>query len=85
MVIDFAVLPLTAGFQNVPTTNSNMDGDQIVGTGFFFGTGLIFERFPIDLFAYYASMKEDFGIEDLTICRLRSGISGIFYFFNLIS
>lgn len=78
---DFAVIPLRAGFQNVPTTNSNLEGDQIVGSGFSFGTGLIFERFAIDIFSYYAIMEEDWGgFGDLTIERIRAGISGIFYF-----
>ena len=80
LVSDFAVIPLRLGFQNVPTTSYDMDEDQIVGTGFSFGSGLIFERFAIDLFAYYATFEADLGFADYTSDRLRTGISGIIYF-----
>jgi len=80
LVSDFAVIPLRAGIQNVPTTNYTPDEDQIIGGAVTFGTGLIFNRFAIDVFAYFAAFEADMGFADYTAERLRTGISGIFYF-----
>jgi len=52
IVSDFAVIPLRAGFKTIPTLRANGEGpseyweytDQVIGSGFSFGTGLIFEK-----------------------------------------
>jgi len=79
-VSDFAVIPIRMGFQNVPTTVFTPVNDQVLGNGFSFGTGMIFERFAIDLFTYFAVSEADFGYANFVQERLRAGVSGIFYF-----
>jgi len=65
LVTDFAVIPLRAGFHTFPTTFSNYedypDGriDQVVGSGFAIGTGLIFEKIAIDATVTMDSFKQD--------------------------
>jgi hypothetical protein len=63
LVTDFAVIPVRAGFHTLPTIYSNFDDygdvvDQVVGSGFAFGTGLIFEKIAIDATVTMDSFKQ---------------------------
>ena len=90
LVTDFAAVPFRAGFKTVPTLLAEMNYDngdidsQVVGTGFAFGSGLIFERFAIDVTYDLEAYDHDYIYQgsDLTdnhsIANL--GISGTFYF-----
>ncbi len=85
-VKDFAVIPIRAGFFTEPTTINEYDdegnvGDQIVGSGFSFGTGLIFQRFALDTSFTFSSYEIDF--EDgnkTTSSKMIFGLSSIIYF-----
>ena len=89
-VTDFAVIPLRAGFKTVPTLIANWDEDgevdgQVVGTGFAFGSGLIFEKFAIDITYDMESTDQNYydtwGSEYTdTRTKANLGISGTFYF-----
>ncbi|NQV18164.1 MAG: hypothetical protein HQ534_06450 [Armatimonadetes bacterium] len=48
---DFAVIPFRLGIQTLPTLFKNMDGNQVVGGGISFGTGLITDRYSFDISA----------------------------------
>jgi len=48
IITDFAVIPLRLGYQNVPTLIADEDENQVIGSGFSFGSGLIFDRFSFD-------------------------------------
>ncbi len=91
VVTDFAVIPLRAGFHTVPTIFSNYDDywnypnnpkDQVVGSGFAVGSGLIFEKIALDATVTFDSYKQgltsggDYSQVSSTIFTL----SGIFYF-----
>ena len=54
---DFAVIPLRLGIQTLPTLFKNMDGKQVVGGGISFGTGLITDRFSLDISAKNAKFE----------------------------
>ncbi len=95
IVLDFAVIPLRIGFKTVPTLRANGEGpsdyweytDQVVGTGFSFGTGLIFEKIAIDATGELISYKEEWEnwpnyneSESGTSTKFKATISGVFYF-----
>lgn len=95
IVSDFAVIPLRVGFKTVPTLRANGEGpsdnwdftDQVVGTGFSFGTGLIFEKIAIDATGELISYKEEWEnwpnyneSESGTSTKFKATISGVFYF-----
>jgi len=80
-VTDFAVIPLRAGYQSVPTLMVDINEDPIIGSGFSFGTGLIFERFAFDTAFTMAANENDrgdSGIQDNTYTKFI--FSGILYF-----
>jgi len=66
-ITDFAVIPLRFGFKTVPTLLANGEGpsgygeytDQVVGNGFSFGTGLIFEKIAIDATGEFTTTIEE--------------------------
>ena len=95
IVSDFAVIPLRAGFKTVPTLQANVEGpsgywdytDQVIGEGFSFGTGLIFEKIAIDAAGEFATTIEewedwpDYGeSESGTNTKFKATISCVFYF-----
>jgi len=46
---DFAVIPLRIGAKSVPTLFNDLNDEQVVGTGFSLGTGLITDKYSIDI------------------------------------
>jgi long-chain fatty acid transport protein len=90
LVTDFAAIPVRAGFKTVPTLLANFDefGDadgQVIGSGFAFGTGLIFEKIAVDMtydFETYSQDYFDTGGSDYSDTTIKGnlGISGTFYF-----
>lgn len=48
-VSDFAVIPVRAGFQTVPTLGRDYKDNQISGSAISLGSGIIFSRFAFDL------------------------------------
>ncbi|NQV18166.1 MAG: hypothetical protein HQ534_06460 [Armatimonadetes bacterium] len=94
-VTDFAVIPLRTGFKTIPTLLANGNGpsndweftDQTTGTGFSFGTGLIFDRIAIDATFEMTSYEEKWDDwpnigedESATSTKYNTTISTIFYF-----
>ncbi|MDP8313817.1 MAG: hypothetical protein RAP70_01945, partial [Candidatus Celaenobacter antarcticus] len=87
VVTDFAVIPLRAGFHTVPTIFSNYEDypnnpkDQVVGSGFAVGTGLIFEKFALDATATFDSYKQELtsGGDYSQVSSMIFTLSGIFY------
>jgi len=90
-ITDFAVIPLRAGFHTVPTIFSNYEDywnypnnpkDQVVGSGFAVGTGLIFEKFAFDATVTLDSYKQELtsGGDYSQISSTIFTLSGIFYF-----
>lgn len=88
VVTDFAVIPLRAGYHTLPTTYSNWDDagnivDQVVGSGFSAGTGLIFEKIAIDATVTMDSFQQDLTETGDNYTKVTSTIftlSGILYF-----
>jgi len=95
IVSDFAVIPLRAGFKTVPTLQANGEGpseyweytDQVVGSGFSFGTGLIFEKVAIDATGELTTIKEEWEnwpsyneSESGTNTKFKATLSCVFYF-----
>ena len=88
LVTDFAVIPVRAGYHTLPTIYSNWDDsgnvvDQVVGSGFSVGTGLIFEKIAIDATVTIDSYQQDLmsTVEDYTkVTSTIFTLSGIFYF-----
>ncbi len=81
IVSDFAVVPLRIGYQSVPTLMADIYGDAITGSGFSFGTGLIFEKFALDTAFTMATNENDrgsWGIQNNTYSKFI--FSGIIYF-----
>ena len=80
-VTDFAVIPFRAGYQNVPTLYADENENQVIGTGFSFGSGLIFERFSFDVtFQISGYEYEDYWWGNTTNSKTTLTFSGIFYF-----
>ena len=90
-VTDFAVIPIRAGFHTMPTIFSNYDNfwvdnpiprDQVVGSGFAVGSGLIFEKFALDATVTFDSYKQELtsGGDYSQISSTIFTLSGIFYF-----
>lgn len=87
LVTDFAVIPVRAGFHTLPTTYSNFDDygdpvDQVVGSGFAFGTGLIFEKIAIDATVTMDSFKQNIAETEGNYTKLSTTtftLSGILY------
>lgn len=81
LVSDFAVIPLRVGYFTHPTFYADENGDQIYGNGVSLGSGLIFERFALDLSLSGNVTEFDLG-DDVTwsISQGIIGISGIIYF-----
>lgn len=81
LVTDFAVIPLRAGYYDHPTFWADENGDQIMGTGVGMGTGLIFEKFALDM-SLSGNVTEIEIMEDFTytITQAIITISGIIYF-----
>lgn len=77
-VSDFAVIPFRVGYQSVPTLMADINGDPIIGSGFSFGTGLIFEKFALDTAFTMAVNENDRGIygiqENIYVKFIFSGI-----------
>ena len=95
IVSDFAVIPLRAGFKTIPTLQANGEGpseyweytDQVVGNGFSFGTGLIFERVAIDATGELTTTTEEWKdwpnyneSESGTSTKFKATLSCVFYF-----
>ena len=88
IVTDFAVIPVRAGFHTLPTTFSNFDDygdpvDQVVGSGFSAGSGLIFEKIAIDATVTMDSFKQNTAETEGNYTKLSTTtftLSGIFYF-----
>ena len=91
IVTDFAVIPLRTGFKTIPTLIANGEGeeytDQTIGTGFSFGTGLIFDRIAIDATFEMSSYEQTWDDwpnigddESETSTKYNTTISTIFYF-----
>ncbi|MCF7858378.1 MAG: hypothetical protein K9N07_03525 [Candidatus Cloacimonetes bacterium] len=95
IVSDFAVIPLRVGFKTIPTLISNGKGpsgnwdftDQVTGTGFSVGTGLIFEKIAIDATGEISSYKEEWidwpdydENESGTLSKFTATLSTVFYF-----
>ena len=95
IVSDFAVIPLRVGFKTVPTLRANGEGppeyweykDQVVGTGFSFGTGLIFEKIAIDATGELTTTIEEWEdwpvygeSESGTNTKFKATLSCVFYF-----
>jgi len=85
-VSDFAVIPVRVGFytepttQNLPEDNGSV-GDQIIGNGIAFGSGLIFDKFSFDLSLSASGYEIDWGNEEKdTVTKVVFGLSGIIYF-----
>jgi hypothetical protein len=80
VVSDIAVIPLRVGYQSVPTLMADINEDPIIGSGFSFGTGLIFERFAFDTAFTMAANKNErnTGTQENTYTKFI--FSGIFYF-----
>jgi len=80
-VTDFVVIPLRIGYQTVPTLMIDSNDDPIIGNGFSFGTGLIFEKFAFDT-AFTMAINENIrpsgGNQVNTYSKLI--FSGILYF-----
>lgn len=81
VVADFAVIPLRAGYFNHPTMWADDNDDQIMGTGVSLGTGLIFERFALDM-SLSGNVTEIEFFDDFTytITQAIIAVSGIIYF-----
>ena len=94
-VTDFAVIPLRTGFKTIPTLYANGIGpendweftNQTKGTGFSFGTGLIFDRIAIDATFEMLGCEEKWldwpfvgEDESGTTTKYNTTISTIFYF-----
>ena len=91
LVTDFAVIPIRAGYHTMPTIFSNYDDywnypdnpkDQVVGSGFAVGSGLIFERFALDATVTFDSYKQELtsGGDHNKVSSTIFTLSGIFYF-----
>lgn len=87
IIADFAVIPVRAGFKTVPTLVSNFDAtgdvdDKVSGTGFSIGSGLIFERFALDVAWERQSYEQDDAFFDFTTETIQNIVtfSGIIYF-----
>jgi len=81
LVTDFAVIPLRMGFNDHPTFDSDINGDQIIGTGIGLGTGLIFERFALDMSLSGNVTEYEFtDFFKYTVTQSIITISGIIYF-----
>ena len=86
IISDFAVIPIRAGFQTVPTIYANYDDsdnveDQVIGSGFSVGSGLIFEKFALDVTFSTTGYEQKWG--SLETDKISSNIitlSGIVYF-----
>ena len=46
---DFAVIPLRIGAKTVPTLFNDLNDEQVIGTGFSLGSGLITDKYSIDI------------------------------------
>jgi len=80
-ITDFAVIPVRAGFFTHPTFLDNEDGDQLNGVGLSLGTGLIFERFALDLgLSGNSAIIEHDADFTQTFTQGILAISAIFYF-----
>ena len=80
-VTDFIIIPLRAGYQTVPTLMADITVNQIIGSGYSFGTGLIFDRVVFDI-AFTRATNENFrgyyGNQDTSYTKFI--FSGIIYF-----
>jgi len=56
---DFAVIPLRIGGRSHPTLFNNMDDEQVVGAVFSLGTGMITDRYSIDISAENSTFEID--------------------------
>ncbi|MDA3813441.1 MAG: hypothetical protein PF570_04225 [Candidatus Cloacimonetes bacterium] len=95
IVSDFAVIPFRFGYKTIPTLQANGEGpsdnweytDQVIGNGFSFGTGLIFEKIAIDATGELTTTKEEWDNwpdynenESGTKTKFRATLSCVFYF-----
>ncbi len=80
IVSDFAVVPFRVGYQSVPTLMADIYGDSIIGSGFSFGTGLIFEKFALDTAFTMATNKNERSTSTQENTYLKFIFSGIIYF-----
>ena len=95
VVSDFAVIPFRVGFKTVPTLQANGEGpsdyweytDQVIGNGFSFGTGLIFEKVAIDATGELVTTTEEwedwpiyYENESGTNTKFKATLSCVFYF-----
>lgn len=61
---DFAVIPLRIGAKSVPTLFQDLDEEQVVGTAFSLGSGLITDDFSLDLSVGHSIFEIDRKITD---------------------
>ena len=88
IISDFAVIPIRIGAFTEPTTrhtgeNSNpyIVGDQIKGSGFSLGSGLIFDKLSFDVSGTASGYEIDWGNNQIEkMIKTVIGLSGIFYF-----
>ena len=81
LLTDFAVIPLRAGFFTHPTFRDDENGDQLTGVGISFGTGLIFERFALDLGLSGNNAEVEFSSDEkYTFTQGILALSAILYF-----
>lgn len=81
LVTDLAIIPIRGGFQTVPTLFVDYYNDQVIGTGFSLGTGLIFERFALDVTFSYSSYEIEVNERtSVEFSKNTISLSGIFYF-----
>jgi hypothetical protein len=81
IVTNFAEIPIRAGFQTVPTLMVDAFNNQIIGSGYSFGTGLSFDKFAIDIAFTKAKNENDrgyYGTQDNSYTKFI--FSGIYYF-----
>jgi len=81
IVADFVVIPFRAGYQTVPTLMADAFENQVIGSGYSFGTGLIFDKFVLDI-AFTRATNENnrgyYGNQDTVYTKFI--FSGIIYF-----
>lgn len=81
LLTDFAVIPLRAGFFTHPTFMQDENEDQVSGVGISLGTGLIFERFALDLGLSGNSAEIEYDSDFTeTFTQGILALSAIFYF-----
>jgi len=61
---EFAVIPLRLGGRTLPTLFENIDEEQVVGAAFSIGTGMITDRYSLDISADTSNFEIDRMVND---------------------